>query len=75
MFEMTYGELFLFVWAVAATGAAWQWHRESKERELMLRAAASFTKKVALDDSVRNELRTMLQAIEGDTEFKFGAGD
>ena len=74
MFEMTYGELFLFLWAVLASGAAWQWRAESQHRGRMLMGASVFIKKVVEDDGLRNELRKVI-AKDRETEFKFGMGE
>jgi len=69
MFEMTYGEMFLFLWAVAASAMAWQWRSEARERQRMLHAAAAFTKKLVEDDTLRNELREMFKTAD---TIKFG---
>lgn len=74
MFEMQYGELFLFVWAVAATGVAWQYRSEARERGRMLRAAAAFTKKLVEDDKTRDELRELFK-MAGQIEMRFGKED
>ena len=71
MFEMTYGELFLFLWAVLASGAAWQWRTEARDRQKMLMGATIFIKKLVQDDGLRDELRRLV-AKDQDTEFKFG---
>ena len=71
MFEMTYGEMFLFAWAVAATAGAWQWRGESKGRERLLIGASIFIKRVVADDGLRDELRRVLAKTQ-DAEFKFG---
>lgn len=71
MFEMTYGEMFLFLWAVAATAGAWQWRAEARERGRLLHGASMFIKKVVQDDGLRDHLRDLITK-ENDTEFKFG---
>lgn len=71
MFEMTYGELFLFLWSVAATAMAWQFRSESKGRGRMLMGASIFLKKVVEDDGLRDELRRVIKA-KPDTDIKFG---
>lgn len=74
MFEMTYGELFLFVWAVAATAGAWQFRAEARERSRMLMGASMFIKKVVEDDALRDELRRVITK-DKEAEFKFGVGE
>jgi hypothetical protein len=74
MFEMTYGELFLFVWAVAATAGAWQFRTEARERSRMLMGASMFIKKVVEDDALRDELRRVITK-DKEAEFKFGVGE
>ena len=74
MFEMTYGEMFLFLWAVAATGGAWTFYVQSRERMKMLYGASIFIKKVVQDDNLRDQLRAVLKK-DDDAEFKFGAGE
>lgn len=74
MFEMTYGELFLFVWSVAATATAWSYRTESRERGRMLFGASMFVKRLVQDDNLRDELRKVL-AKDEDAEFKFGVGE
>lgn len=74
MFEMTYGEMFLFLWAVAATAGAWQFRAESRERNRMLMGASIFIKKVVEDDGLRDELRRVITK-DKEAEFKFGAGE
>lgn len=69
MFEMTYGEMFLFLWAVIASAGAWQWRSEARERQRMLQAAASFTKKLVEDDNLRDEVRGMFKTADA---IKFG---
>lgn len=71
MFEMTYGELFLFVWAVVATAGAWQWRSESKGRERMMIGASMFIKRVVEDDRLRDELRELVKR-KPDADFRFG---
>lgn len=71
MFEMTYGELFLFLWAVTATVAALQARMESAERGRLLFGAAMFVKRLASDDQMRDELRTALRE-KPDADIKFG---
>ena len=71
MFEMTYGELFLFLWAVTASAGAWQWRSEAHERQRMLRAAAAFTKKLVEDDKTRDELRELFKTADK-IEMQFG---
>ena len=72
MFEMTYGELFLFLWAVAATGVAWQFRTEARDRGRMLMGASLFVKRLVQDDNLRNQLRQVIATKGDDTEFKFG---
>lgn len=72
MFEMTYGEMFLFLWAVVATAGAWQWRSEARERQRMLQVAASFTKKLVEDDNLRDEVRGMFKTAGA---IKFGSGE
>lgn len=74
MLEMTYGELFLFVWAVAATAGAWQFRTEARERSRMLMGASMFIKKVVEDDALRDELRRVITK-DKEAEFKFGVGE
>jgi hypothetical protein len=74
MFEMTYGELFLFLWAVGATGLAWQWRVQSRQRHMMLLGATMFVKRLAMDDKMRDELRALLSK-DDDADIKFGMGD
>lgn len=71
MFEMTYGELFLFLWAVGATVAAFQARMESVERGRMLAGASLFLKRVVEDDNLRNELRSLIKR-KPDADFQFG---
>ena len=72
MFEMTYGELFLFLWAVTASAGAWQFRIESRERGRMLAGASLFIKRVVQDDNLRDQLRQVI-VKDQDTEFKFGS--
>ena len=72
MFEMTYGELFLFVWAVTASAGAWQWRNESRDRGRMLMGASMFVKRLVQDDNLRDQLRQVIATKGDDTEFKFG---
>jgi len=72
MFEMTYGEMFLFLWAVAATAVAWQWRNESRDRGRMLMGASLFVKRLVQDDNLRDQLRQVIATKGDDTEFKFG---
>ena len=74
MFEMTYGELFLFLWAVIASGGAWQWRGEARERGRMLMGASLFVKRLVQDDNLREQLRKVI-AKDEDAEFKFGVGE
>ena len=74
MFEMTYGELFLFVWAVTASAGAWQWRSEARGRGRMLMGASMFIKKLIEDDALRDELRRVISK-DKDAEFKFGVGE
>ena len=71
MFEMTYGELFLFVWAVAASAGAWQWRSEARDRGRMLMGASMFVKRLVEDDKLRDELRTLIKR-KPDADFQFG---
>ena len=73
MFEMTYGELFLFVWAVAASGAAWMWRSEAHERSRMLRRASKFIKHLVQDDGLRDQLRRIIDAKGDTTDIQFGS--
>ena len=74
MFEMTYGEMFLFLWSVAASGVAWTYYNQARERGRMLYGASMFVKRLVQDDGLRDELRKVL-AKDDDAEFKFGAGE
>lgn len=74
MFEMTYGEMFLFLWAVSASAVAWQFRAESRERGRLLLGASMFVKKVVQDDNLRDQLRNVL-AKDAEAEVKFGMGE
>jgi hypothetical protein len=74
MFEMTYGDMFLFVWAVAATGYAWQMHERVRHLKSLLFGASMFVKRLVQDDNLRDQLRNVLSE-DKDTEFKFGVGE
>jgi hypothetical protein len=74
MFEMTYGEMFLFLWAVGATGLAWQWRAQARERYRILMGATMFVKRLVVDDKMRDELRALLSDND-DADIKFGMGD
>ena len=74
MFEMTYGELFLFLWSVVATGFAWKMYERANSRGRMLMGASVFIKKVVEDDGLRDELRAVI-AKDREANFKFGAGE
>ena len=61
MFEMSYGELFLFVWASIASGIAWGFYSETLKLRKLLHGAASFTERLVEDDSLRDELRSFFK--------------
>lgn len=71
MFEMSYGELFLFVWALGATGTAWGLYTETRKLGKLLHGAASFTERLIKDDKLRDEMRGILKRAK-DAEINFG---
>ena len=74
MFEMTYGEMFLFLWSVAASGVAWTYYTQAQARGRLLYGASMFVKRLVQDDGLRDELRKVL-AKDSDTDIKFGMGE
>ena len=74
MIEITFTELFLMVWAVAASGVAGHYYGVARHREKLLMGASMFTKKLVEDDQMRDELRRLMQS-KPDAELKFGSED
>ena len=74
MFEITFTEMFLMVWAVAASGLAGHYYGVAKHREKLLMGASLFTKKLVEDDQMRDEIRRMIKS-KPDAELKFGSED
>lgn len=70
MFEMTYGEMFLFLWSVAATGTAWTYYNKARGRGKLLFAASLFVKQLVQDDGLRDHLREALSK-DRDAQFTF----
>ena len=74
MIEITFSEMFLMLWAVAASGVAGHYYGVAKHREKLLMGASLFTKKLVEDDHMRNELRALISK-KPDAELKFGSED
>lgn len=64
MIEITMLELTLLIWAAIATALAVHFRVESNHRGKLLIGAAEFTKKLALDDKFRDELRETFKKSE-----------
>lgn len=60
MFWQTYTELFLFLWAVAATISAAYYHTTAQYQETMVLGAKVFIMDLILDDTVRDRARQTL---------------
>jgi hypothetical protein len=71
MIDITVGEMFLLMWAIAATVIAYEYRKTARERHRMLQAAALLTKRVVEDDRVRDDLRATFRMIDN-AEKKFG---
>lgn len=74
MIEITFTEMFLMLWAVAASGLAGHYYGVAKHREKLLMGASLFTKKLVEDDQMRDEIRRMIKS-KPDAELKFGSED
>lgn len=74
MIEITFTEMFLMVWAVAASGLAGHYYGVAKHREKLLMGASLFTKKLVEDDQMRDEIRRLIKS-KPDAELKFGSED
>lgn len=72
MIEMTTMEALLMIWAVGASTMAGHYYGLARERDRMLRAAASLTKKLVEDDKLRDELRAAFKTAD---RIKFGLED
>lgn len=74
MIEITFTEMFLMVWAVAASGLAGHYYGVARHREKLLMGASLFTKKLVEDDEMRDEIRRIIKS-KPDAELKFGSED
>lgn len=74
MIEITFTEMFLMVWAVAASGVAGHYYGVARHREKLLMGASLFTKKLVEDDQMRDEIRRLIKS-KPDAELKFGSED
>jgi len=74
MIEITFTEMFLMLWAVAASGMAGHYYGVAKHREKLLMGASLFTKKLVEDDQMRDEIRRLIKS-KPDAELKFGSED
>lgn len=74
MIEISFTEMFLLVWAVAASGLAAHFYGHARHRGALLVGAAAFTKKLIEDDELRDELRGHLRSAR-DAGITFGTGD
>jgi hypothetical protein len=74
MIEISSTEMFLMMWAVAASGLAAHFYGLARHRGQLLIGAAAFTKKLLEDDAMRDELRAHFRTMR-DAEVRFGAGD
>ena len=74
MIEITFSEMFLMLWAVAASGVAGHYYGVARHREKLLMGASLFTKKLVEDDQMRDEIRRMIKS-KPDAELKFGSED
>lgn len=74
MIEITFTEMFLMVWAVAASGLAGHYYGVARHREKLLMGASLFTKKLVEDDQMRDEIRRLIKS-KPDAELKFGSED
>lgn len=74
MIEITFTEMFLMVWAVAASGVAGHYYGVARHREKLLMGASLFTKKLVEDDEMRDEIRRIIKS-KPDAELKFGSED
>lgn len=74
MIEITFTEMFLMLWAVAASGVAGHYYGVARHREKLLMGASLFTKKLVEDDQMRDEIRRLIKS-KPDAELKFGSED
>lgn len=74
MIEITFSEMFLMLWAVAASGVAGHYYGVARHREKLLMGASLFTKKLVEDDQMRDEIRRLIKS-KPDAELKFGSED
>lgn len=74
MIEITFTEMFLMLWAVAASGVAGHYYGVARHREKLLMGASMFTKKLVEDDQMRDEIRRLIKS-KPDAELKFGSED
>lgn len=74
MIEITFTEMFLMVWAVAASGLAGHYYGVARHREKLLMGASLFTKKLVEDDEMRDEIRRIIKS-KPDADLKFGSED
>ena len=69
MIEMTTMEAVLMIWAASASAMAGHYYGLARERNAMLRAAATLTKKLVEDDNLRDEMRAAFKTAD---RIKFG---
>jgi hypothetical protein len=74
MIEITFTEMFLMLWAVAASAMAGHYYGVARHREKLLMGASLFTKKLVEDDQMRDEIRRLIKS-KPDAELKFGSED